>query len=109
MDHSRTNATTELHKGRLKTGLVPILAAVFTGLGYSLVYPGFGVEAVRSAPAQSRGLAMGAYTAFLDVALGLGTLALGLLGDFAGLGTMFLASMIAALDAASIAAAILHK
>ena len=51
---------------------------------------------------------MGACTAFLDVALGLGTLALGLLRDFAGLGTVFLASMIAALGAASIAAAILY-
>ena len=51
---------------------------------------------------------MGAYTAFLDVALGFGTPALGLLGDLAGLGTVFLASMIAALGAASIAAAILY-
>jgi hypothetical protein len=52
-----------------------ILAAVgaaLTGFGYSLVYPGLGVEAVRRAPPQSRGLAMGAYTVFLDVALGFG-------------------------------------
>jgi MFS family permease len=39
-----------------------LLGAV-TGFGYSLVCPGFGVEAVRHAPPQSRGLAMGAYTA----------------------------------------------
>ena len=32
---------------------------------------GFGVEAVRRVPTQSRGLAMGAYTAFLDLAQGL--------------------------------------
>ena len=38
------------------------LGAAVTGFGYSLVYPGFGVEAVRHAPSQSRGLAMGAYT-----------------------------------------------
>jgi hypothetical protein len=42
-----------------------------TGFGYSLVYPGFDVEAVHRAPPQSRGLAMGAYTAFLDLAPGL--------------------------------------
>jgi MFS family permease len=81
--------------------------AALVGMGYSLVYPGFGVEAVRKAPAQSRGLAMGAYTAFLDVALGFGTPALGLLADLAGLGAAFVASMVAALAAAGIAAALL--
>jgi hypothetical protein len=48
-----------------------LVGVMLTGLGYSLVYPGFGVEAVRHAPPQSRGLAMGAYTAFLDLSLGL--------------------------------------
>jgi predicted MFS family arabinose efflux permease len=54
--------------------------AALAGFGYSLVYPGFGAEAVRRAPPQSRGLAMGAYTAFLDVALGFGSPVLGLIG-----------------------------
>lgn len=85
-----------------------LAGTALTGIGYSLVYPGFGVEAVRGAPAQSRGLAMGAYTAFLDVALGFGTPALGLLAAFAGLGAAFMASMLAALGAAGIAAAMLH-
>jgi MFS family permease len=85
-----------------------LIGAALTGVGYSLVYPGFGVEAVRSAPAQSRGLAMGAYTAFLDVALGFGTPALGLLADLAGLGAAFIGSMVAALCAAGIAAALLY-
>ena len=88
---------------------VGLTGAALTGIGYSLVYPGFGVEAVRSAPAQSRGLAMGAYTAFLDVALGFGTPALGLLADLAGLGAAFIASMVAALCAAGIAAALLYR
>src|SRR5438876_3176712 len=48
-----------------------LIGAALTGFGYSLVYPGFGVEAVRGAPPQNRGLAMGAYTAFLDVTLAL--------------------------------------
>jgi MFS family permease len=84
-----------------------LLGAALIGIGYSLVYPGFGVEAVRKVPAQSRGLAMGAYTAFLDVALGFGTPALGLLADVNGLGAAFAASMLAALGAAAIAAALL--
>ena len=85
-----------------------LIGAALTRIGYSLVYPGFGAEAVRSAPAESRGLATGAYTAFLDVALGFGTPALGLLADFAGLSAVFVASMLAAVAAAGIAAAILH-
>jgi MFS family permease len=84
-----------------------LVGAALTGIGYSLVYPGFGVEAVRKVPAQSRGLAMGAYTAFLDVALGFGMPALGLVADIAGLGAAFVASMLAALGAAGIAAALL--
>jgi len=94
--------------------LAPVLAlaligAALTGFGYSLVYPGLGVEAVRLVPAQSRGLAMGAYTAFLDVALGFGTPALGFLAEHAGLGAVFGASMGAALGAGAIAAALLFK
>ena len=61
------------------------VGAALTGFGYALVYPGLGVEAVRRAPAQSRGLAMGAYTVFLDVALGFGSPVLGLIAGWAGL------------------------
>jgi MFS family permease len=94
----------------LASGLALALAgAALTGLGYSLVYPGLGVEAVRRVPADSRGLAMGAYTAFLDVALGFGTPALGLLANVAGLGAVFLASAVAALCAAPIAASFLRS
>jgi predicted MFS family arabinose efflux permease len=66
-----------------------LIGAALTGLGYSLVYPELGLEALRRAPADSRGLAMGAYTAFLDVALGFGTPALGLIANMAGLGAVF--------------------
>jgi MFS family permease len=95
--------------GLALTALAPGLAlalagAALTGLGYSLVYPGLGVEAVRRVPADSRGLAMGTYTAFLDVGLGFGTPALGLLANVAGLSAVFLASAVAALCAAPIAA-----
>ncbi len=86
-----------------------LIGAALTGFGYSLVYPGLGVEAVRLVPAQNRGLAMGAYTAFLDVALGFGTPALGLLADHAGLGSVFGASMLAAFGAAGVAAILLNK
>ena len=80
-----------------------LAGAALTGFGYSLVYPGFGVEAVRRAPADSRGLAMGAYTAFLDVALAVASPLLGLLAAANGIGSVFLASALATLCAAPIA------
>jgi MFS family permease len=83
------------------------LGAALAGFGYSLVYPGLGAEAVRRVPPQSRGLAMGGYTAFLDVALGCGSPALGLIGSAAGLGSVFLASTLVVLGAAVIAARLL--
>jgi len=81
-----------------------LAGVMLTGLGYSLVYPGFGVEAVRGAPAQSRGLAMGAYTAFLDLSLGLTGPVLGLVAGHAGLDAVFLASTLTVLCSAAIAA-----
>ena len=80
-----------------------LLGSALTGFGFSLVYPGFGVEAVRRVPAQSRGLAMGAYTAFLDVALGLASPVLGLIGRGASLSGVFLVSAITVFSATLVA------
>jgi MFS family permease len=88
---------------------IALIGAALTGLGFSLVYPGFGVEAVRRAPPQDRGLATGAYTAFLDVALALVSPALGLVADAAGLGAVFLASALSVLCAAPVAARLLNS
>jgi MFS family permease len=90
-------------------GSLALLGAAVTGFGYSLVYPGFGVEAVRRAPAESRGLAMGAYTAFLDLALGLANPALGLAAGSFGLGSVFLASALAVSCSAFVAARLLMR
>jgi MFS family permease len=77
--------------------------AALAGFGYSLVYPGLGIEAVRRAPPQSRGLAMGAYTVFLDVALGFGSPVLGLIAGRFGLDTAFLVSALVAVGTAAVA------
>jgi MFS family permease len=98
--------------GQALIWLAPSPALVFAGaalagLGYALVYPGFGVEAARRAPAESRGLAIGAYTACLDLALGLANPALGLIAKLAGLDAVFLASTLSVLGAAVVALALL--
>jgi MFS family permease len=82
---------------------VAVVGAVLTGFGYSLVYPGFGVEAVRRAPPHSRGLAMGTYTAFLDLALGVTSPVLGFLAGRSGTGRVFLVSAIVVLLATGVA------
>jgi len=72
----------------------PIIAyagAALAGFGYSLAFPGFGVEAVRRAPPQSRGAAMGAFMAFSDLALGITGPAAGAIAGAAGVNAVYLA------------------
>jgi MFS family permease len=88
--------------------LVVFLGAAITGAGYSLVYPGFGLEAVRLAPPEAKGLAMGAFTAFLDLALGVSNPALGLVATHAGITSVFLVSALVVLCAALVAVRLLR-
>jgi MFS family permease len=92
--------------------LAPSAAVVFVGAavagaGYSLVYPGFGIEAVRRAAPETRGLAMGAYTAFLDLSLGVASPALGLVATRAGLRAVFFVSTLVVLGGAAVAVRLL--
>jgi len=80
-----------------------------TGFGYSFVYPGLGIEAVQRAPVESRGMAMGIYTAFLDVALGILSPLLGLLAGVAGLSSVFGLSAFLALCTVPLAARMVVK
>jgi predicted MFS family arabinose efflux permease len=61
------------------SGEMAVASAALTGLGFSLAFPSFGVEAIKRVPPQNRGVALGAYTAFFDATMGLGVPALGLL------------------------------
>lgn len=89
--------------------VVVFTGAALAGIGYALVYPGFGVEAVRRAPPENRGLAMGAYTACLDLALGIASPLLGLVANAASLGAVFLASTLVVACSAAIALILLNR
>ncbi|MHA6821767.1 arabinose transporter [Ralstonia pseudosolanacearum] len=88
---------------------VALVGAVLSGLGYSLVYPGLGVEAVRGVPPQSRGLAMGTYTAFLDLALGVTTPILGIIAGWSGLRVVFLVGGVLAIISAGVSARLIPR
>jgi MFS family permease len=79
------------------------VGAALAGFGYALIYPGFGIEAVARAPANAKGVAMGIYTAFIDLALGIFAPLLGLVAGLAGVGPVFIIAAILALCAVPIA------
>ncbi|MFY2944960.1 arabinose transporter [Achromobacter xylosoxidans] len=92
-----------------RNSVIASAGAAIAGFGYSLVYPGLGVEAVRGTSPENRGLAMGIYTAFLDVAMAIGSPALGWIAGQAGLGAVFIASALVVLCTAGIAVRLLQR
>ena len=78
----------------------PVIAlggATLAGLGYAFVFPGLGLEALRRAPPGAAGTAMAFYTAYLDVALGIGIPLLGVTADHFGVPSVFFIGSIAAI------------
>lgn len=85
------------------------IGVALTGFGYSLAFPGFGVEAARRAPPQSRSVAMGAYVAFLDMSLGIVSPLAGFIAGHWGVDAVFLAASVAVALSLLVAVRLLGK
>ena len=78
---------------------VAMAGAALAGFGFALIFPALGVEAVGLVETANRGAALGAYSVFLDLALGItGPLAGLIVGRF-GYAEIFLFAAIGALCA----------
>src|SRR5258708_29271608 len=69
---------------------VALAGAALSGCGFALVFPALGVEALKTVADQDHGAALGVYTAFLDLAMGItGPIAGFIVGKF-GYSAIFL-------------------
>ncbi len=82
---------------RAPTSLVALAGATLTGLGYSLVFPSLGVEAMRRVSSDSRGLVLGIYLACFDLGIAVAGPIAGLVTDVFDLPAAFAAAAFAAL------------
>jgi MFS family permease len=80
------------------TPAMAFAGAALTGFGFSLVFPALGVEAVNRVSAENRGSALGIFTAFADLSLGMTGPVIGLIVAGLGYSPIFLfAAVMAAL------------
>jgi MFS family permease len=84
------------------TPWMAMAGAAIGGLGFSLVFPAIGVEAVERVPEFSRGTALGVYTAFSDVSFFLVGPIAGKIISLYGYPSIFLFALVSVLSALGI-------
>ena len=70
--------------------LVAKIGVFLTGAGFSLVFPALGVVAVKAVPQHNQGAALGTYTVFMDMSLGITGPLAGLLMAWSGVSMVYL-------------------
>jgi len=83
---------------------VALLGAIVVGVGFSMLFPALALMVVGRVEDDRRGSAMGAFTAFFDIGVGLGGPLAGATAALAGYPAVFLLAALAALAAAALAA-----
>lgn len=73
-----------------------LAGAALSGFGFSLVFPALGVEAVKQVSPANRGAAVGAYSLFIDLSLGITGPLVGAVAAGFGFASMFLFAAAAA-------------
>jgi MFS family permease len=84
---------------------VALLGAIVMGVGFAMMFPALALMVVGGVGEDRRGSAMGAFTAFFDIGVGLGAPLAGATAALAGYPAVFLLAAIAAVGTAVLAAA----
>ena len=84
--------------------LLALVGALVMGVGFSMLFPALALMVVGEVGDDRRGSAMGAFTAFFDIGVGLGGPLCGATAAIAGYPAVFLLSAVAALGTATLAA-----
>jgi MFS family permease len=83
---------------------VALTGAVVVGIGFSMLFPSLALMVVGEVGDDRRGSALGAFTAFFDIGVGLGGPLAGLTASLAGYPAVFFLAAVAALWTAALAA-----
>ncbi|HEV3282937.1 MAG TPA: MFS transporter [Solirubrobacteraceae bacterium] len=84
--------------------VVALIGAVVVGVGFSMLFPSLALMVVGKVGEDRRGSALGAFTAFFDIGVGLGAPLAGITASLAGYPAVFVLGAVAALGTAVLAA-----
>lgn len=81
------------------SGWMAIVGCALTGIGFSLVFPALGVLAIKKVQPQMRGTALGAYSAFFDLSLGIAGPVAGMIAGLLSYQSIYIFGAICSLSA----------